>query len=115
MKAAGKPHTSSRGKIASAGIILLAVAAAAFAAYRIETRATTSDSSIDADVVHVAAAIGGRIIKIAVSENQRVAKGDLLFQIDPLPYQLAVAQAEADLAIAEAQLETQRRILATQR
>lgn len=76
---------------------------------------TTSDSSIDADVVHVAAAVGGRVLEIAVPENARVARGDLLFQIDSVPYQLALAQAEADLHIAEAQLETQRRVVSTQR
>jgi multidrug efflux system membrane fusion protein len=65
--------------------------------------------------VHVAAAVGGRIIELPVVENMRVAEGSLLFQIDPLPYRLAVEQAAADLNIAEAQLETQRRQLATQR
>ena len=43
---------------------------------------------------------GGRIIEIAVSENARVAKDALLFQIDPVPYQIVVAQAEADLQLA---------------
>ncbi|HTV29602.1 MAG TPA: HlyD family efflux transporter periplasmic adaptor subunit, partial [Xanthobacteraceae bacterium] len=80
-----------------------------------EVRPTSSDSSIDADIVHVAAAVGGRITQLPISENARVAEGALLFQIDPLPYRLAVEQADADLSIAEAQLETQRRLLATQR
>ena len=53
--------------------------------------------------------------QIPVSENSRVAEGDLLFQIDRVPYRFAVAQAEADLSIAEAQLDTRRRVLATQR
>src|SRR6202034_1611921 len=75
----------------------------------------TDAATIDADVVHVAAAVGGRIIDIPVSENTLVSKGDLLFQIDPVPYRLAVAQAESDLAIAEASLETQQRVLSTQR
>jgi multidrug efflux pump subunit AcrA (membrane-fusion protein) len=48
---------------------------------------------------------------IAVSENIRVSEGDLLFQLDPLPYQLAVAQAEADLQLAEAQRSTAARVL----
>jgi multidrug efflux system membrane fusion protein len=55
---------------------------------------------MDADVVHVAAAVGGRIIQLPVSENARVAEGDLLFQIDPLPYRLAVEQSAAELGIA---------------
>ncbi|WP_238298125.1 multidrug transporter subunit MdtN [Methylobacterium soli] len=76
---------------------------------------TTDDATIDADVVHVAATVGGRIVKIPVVENARVAEGDLLFQIDPVPYRLAVDRARADLAFAEAALATQERVLSTQR
>jgi len=75
---------------------------------------STDDAGIDADVVHIAALVGGRIVTIAVRENGYVSKGDLLFQIDPVPYRLTVAQAEADLAVAEAALDTKRRVVATQ-
>jgi multidrug efflux system membrane fusion protein len=44
-----------------------------------------------------------------------VRQGALLFQIDPVPYQLAVAQAQADLAVAQAQLGTRRRLVSTQK
>jgi multidrug efflux system membrane fusion protein len=115
MKAAGKSHFAARGRVISLMIIVLAGAIALYTMHESYVRPTTSDSSIDADVVHVAAAVGGRILEIPVAENARVAKGDLLFQIDPVPYQLAVAQAEADLQLAEAQLETQRRVVSTQR
>src|SRR5215813_3426149 len=94
MKAAGKSSSTPRNKIVSLAVILLAAALAIYAAYEADTRPTSSDSSIDADVVHVAAAVGGRVIGIAVAENTRVAKDDLLFQIDPVPYRLAVAQAD---------------------
>jgi multidrug efflux system membrane fusion protein len=76
---------------------------------------SSSDASIDADVVHVAPAVGGRVIDIRVHENSPVHRGDVLFQIDPLPYQLLVSQAQADLAVAAAQLDTQRRYVFTQR
>jgi membrane fusion protein, multidrug efflux system len=114
MKAASKPKVSSRGRFLSLAIIALAVAFAVFAAYEADIRPTTSDSAIDADIVHVAPEVGGRLIQLAVSENMRVSKGDLLFQIDPVPYQLAVKQAAAELSMAQAQLETQRRVVATQ-
>ena len=51
---------------------------------------------------------------MSVSENADVKAGDPLFQIDPERYQNAVAQARADLALAEATLETQRKLVATQ-
>jgi membrane fusion protein, multidrug efflux system len=115
MKHAGTSRFASRGRLISLAIIALAVAVAVYAAHESNIRPTSSDSSIDADVVHAAALVGGRIIELAVSENMRVRKGDLLFQIDPLPYRLAVAQAEAELGLAEAQLATLRRVISTQR
>lgn len=104
-----------RGSLIALGSIALAVAIALLAASWVRGHPSSSDASIDADVVHVAAAVGGRIIQIPVRENSPVHRGDLLFQIDPLPYQLQVSQAQADLAVAEAQLDTQRRYVSTQR
>jgi multidrug efflux system membrane fusion protein len=115
METAGKSRVASRDRLISVGIIVLAAALAIYAFHEGTVHPTTTDSSIDADIVHVAAAVGGRIIELPVSENARVAAGDLLFQIDPLPYRLAVEQAAADLNIAEAELETRRRVLSTQR
>jgi len=115
METAGKSRVASRDRLISVGIIVLAAALAIYAFHESTVHPTTTDSSIDADIVHVAAAVGGRIIELPVSENARVAAGNLLFQIDPLPYRLAVEQAAADLNIAQAELETRRRVLSTQR
>lgn len=114
MKAAGQQIIRRHGRAVSLVIIVVAAAVALYALHESRIHPTTSDSSLDADVVHVAAAVGGRIIELPVTENARVNKGDLLFQIDPVPFQLSVAQAEAELHLAEAQLDTQRRIVATQ-
>jgi multidrug efflux system membrane fusion protein len=116
MKMAGKRSSSAPiGKLISLLVIATAIGVAIYVARRNAVRPWTDAASIDADVVHVAAAIGGRIIEIPVAENALVSKGDLLFQIDPVPHRIAVAQAEADLAIAEASLDTQERLLSTQR
>jgi membrane fusion protein, multidrug efflux system len=115
MKAAGKSRFGVGGRLISLVIIVSAAAVALYTLHQSDAYPSTSDSSIDADVVHVAAAVGGRVLEIPVVENARVAKGDLLFQIDPVPHQLAVAQNEADLHLAEAQLETQKRVVSTQR
>lgn len=114
MKSEGASHSTMRGRMISVGVIVLGVAVAIYAWHRSVTQPSTDDATIDADIVHVAPAVGGRIIRIAVIENSLVKKGDLLFQIDPLPYRLAVSQSEADVAIAEAALETQRRVLSTE-
>jgi multidrug efflux system membrane fusion protein len=114
MKAAsGKPRRLAF-KLVSIGIIGIAVAIAILAWHHSVLFPSTDDATIDADIVHVAAEVPGRIIDIPVAENLRVGKGDILFRLDPVPYQLAVDQARADLALAEAQLATQRRAVATQ-
>jgi multidrug efflux system membrane fusion protein len=115
MRAAGIRTYGRLGKLIA---LLIIAAGVGFGFYALEWTArfpSTDDATIDADIVHVAAAVGGRIIDLPITENVQVAKGDLLFQIDPVPYQLTVRQAQADLELAEAALETQHRVLSTQR
>lgn len=115
MEVAGQRRTRNAAKIAVLVIVLIAIALLAYSLDRSKRYPSTDDATIDAEVVHVAAAVGGRILKIAVAENAHVRRGDLLFQIDPLPYQAAVEQAQAELALARAALGTQGRAVATQR
>ena len=110
--------TRRRSRLGKPIALLIIAAAIGFGLYVLQLQSlfpSSDDATIDADVVHVASQVGGRIVAIAVAENDRVAKGDLLFQIDPVPYQLAVTQTQADLDVAEAALDTQRRVLSTQR
>jgi membrane fusion protein (multidrug efflux system) len=58
---------------------------------------TTDDAYVGAQKVLITPDISGKIISVAVKEGQTVATGDVLFQIDPVPFQLAVAQARAKL------------------
>ncbi len=100
-----------------AAIAFILVIFAAFFWTRTSLRAKpgTDDATIDAEVVHVAPLVGGRIIELAVHENQLVHKGDLLFRIDPVPYQINVAAAEANLDVAHATVGSKKRFVATQR
>jgi membrane fusion protein, multidrug efflux system len=113
MKSAGKPHRPTRGKIISLALIAIGVAMGLYVEHSSSIRPSTDDATIDADVIHVAAAVGGRIIELAATENAKVSKGDLLFRIDPEPYRLAVEQAEAELGIVVGTLDTRRRTIAT--
>ena len=113
MKSAGNPHRPSYGKIISFAVIAIGVATGVFVEQRSSIRPSTDDATIDADVVHVASAVGGRIIELPVTENAKVSKGDLLLRIDPEPYRLAVEQAEAELGVVVGALDTRRRTIAT--
>jgi membrane fusion protein (multidrug efflux system) len=58
---------------------------------------TTDDAYVGAQKVLITPDISGKIINVAVKEGQSVLTGDTMFQIDPVPFQLALAQARAKL------------------
>lgn len=62
----------------------------------------SDDATLSADVVQIALSVAGRVTAVHVRENDLVAKGDLLVELDDTPYRLALEQARADLAIATA-------------
>jgi membrane fusion protein (multidrug efflux system) len=64
---------------------------------------STDNAQIGAPVVNIAPEVGGRVLAVYVSENQRVKKGDLLYRVDPEPYRIALLQAEA--AVGQAKLQ----------
>ena len=58
---------------------------------------TTDDAYVGAQKVLITPDVSGKIVSVAVKEGQQVSTGDVMFQIDPLPFQLALAQARAKL------------------
>ena len=71
-------------------------------------------AEIEAPVVQISSNVPGRIISIAVHNNQAVKQGDVLFQIDPEPYQLRLDQAQAELRAAQSELAQGERNIATE-
>jgi membrane fusion protein (multidrug efflux system) len=65
---------------------------------------STDNALIDAPVVSVAPEVSGRIVAVAVRENQMVKAGDPLFTIDPAPFRIALLQADAALGTAKVQV-----------
>ncbi|WP_019933757.1 multidrug transporter subunit MdtN [Oceanimonas smirnovii] len=91
-------------------IVLVGAAIAGWYYMRHTTATSLSDEAvISANTVNIAATVAGRVVRIAVKDNQRVSAGDLLFEIDPKPYAVIVDKARADLQLAEALRDTQRR------
>ncbi|MDN2662969.1 HlyD family secretion protein [Psychromonas sp. 14N.309.X.WAT.B.A12] len=66
----------------------------------------TPQARVYHSVVQISPQISGRIVNVAVNDNQTVKAGDLLFEIDPGPYQLALQQAQ--LTLADARLQNKR-------
>ena len=65
----------------------------------------TDNAYVQQPKVAISPDVAGRIVSVSVHENQAVAAGDTLFTIDPEPYRIALAQAEAALATAKVNVE----------
>lgn len=84
--------------------ILLVVAGAIYYLAKVG-RVSTDDAFVYAAKESVNARVSGQVVEIAVKENQRVTRGQLLFRIDPEPYQIAIDHADAVLGSARLQIE----------
>jgi len=63
---------------------------------------SSADVRVIKPVVNVVPQVGGRVLEVPVEPNRLVKKGEVLFRIDPTPYELAVKALEAQLANTEA-------------
>ncbi len=87
--------------------ILAAIAVGLLLFWRHEERyPSTKDAYIGANIIYVAAQVTGQVSEVAVTENQPVKAGDLLFTIDPTQFQASVDQAKANLDSAIQQAES---------
>jgi multidrug efflux system membrane fusion protein len=71
-----------------------------------EQHPRTDDAVSRANMIGIAPRVSGQIIKINVTDNQFVKGGELLFEIDPADFQLAVDRAKSALAALDQQIET---------
>ncbi len=65
---------------------------------------STDDAYIQAARVAISTDISGRVVEIKVKDNQKVAAGQVLFRLDPRPFQIAVDEAKAQLATVRYQI-----------
>ena len=73
----------------------------------LRTYESTDDAQVDVHLYPVSARISGYVIAVNVDDNQWVEKGKVLVEIDPKDYEVAVAQARANLANAQATAQSQ--------
>ena len=107
------PHLSKKLKIGIPALIIVVVAIVLLvvASWIGNNAPETSDAHVYADTIKVVPQVSGQIVKLPVHDNEAVKKGQLLFQIDPRPYKLALEQAQAELKALEAQIKlTQRSV-----
>jgi membrane fusion protein, multidrug efflux system len=65
----------------------------------------TENANLQQAKVSIASDTAGRIVQVGIADNQIVKRGDVLFAIDPEPYRIALAQADAAVAVARVGVE----------
>jgi membrane fusion protein (multidrug efflux system) len=90
------------------GVLALLVVGAALFWWHSTFYENTDDAQVNGHLIQISSRIAGQVIKVDVEENQAVQKGDVLVEIDPKDFQVAVSQAEASLQSAEASYEAAR-------
>ena len=95
---------SLRGKAIATIAIVTAVVLGVLVLVAIDRRPRTHDARIFAYSAAMASEISGRIVQILVTNDQDVAKGAPLLVIDPVPYELQLRQARAQVAALKAQI-----------
>src|SRR6266550_6093138 len=92
-------------KVVSVAIVGSAVLITLYVWGTIERHPRTDDAAARANVVGIVPRVRGQIVKLAVQDNQLVKEGDLLFEIDPDDYELALEKAKSALAALDEQIE----------
>jgi multidrug efflux system membrane fusion protein len=106
-----------RSKLARAlgyAIVALALLLLFIAVHQVDRHPRTDDATVRANAIAFAPEVEGRLITLPVKDNQSVHKGDLLFEIDPRPFQYALAQAQSEQQTLEGQIDDERRRIAAQ-
>ncbi|MBW5801649.1 efflux RND transporter periplasmic adaptor subunit [Halomonas elongata] len=86
-------------------IVALAIAAGLWLWHYYLYTPWTRDGRVRADVITIAPDVSGRVVDLPITDNQQVAKGDLLFRIDDTRYQAALEKAKAVVQQRQAELE----------
>src|SRR6266403_6122331 len=105
---AGDQHTvrayqnrKSRKVLVISAIVVIVAVGSLFLWRYFSSYESTDDAQADVHLYPVSARVSGYVIRVNVNDNQWVEKGTVLVEIDPTDYQVAIAQAQANLANAE--------------
>jgi len=98
-----KPRSSARTLILLGIVVIVLFFVVRFVLEALSTE-STDDAYVNSHVTFVAPRVGGQVTKVLVDDNNRVRKGDVLVVLDKEPYQVQVAQKQAALETAKANL-----------
>jgi membrane fusion protein (multidrug efflux system) len=96
---------SGNKKFVVIGVVLLLAIVAGFFYWRSTFTEDTDDAQVDGNLYQVSSRVAGQVVHVDVEEEQFVHAGDPIAEIDPKDFEVALEQAQADLANAQAEYE----------
>ncbi|HCP4876126.1 TPA: multidrug efflux transporter periplasmic adaptor subunit MdtN [Escherichia coli] len=100
------PKKAPRSKFPALLVVALALVALVFVIWRVDSAPSTNDAYASADTIDVVPEVSGRIVELAVTDNQAVKQGDLLFRIDAQQFGADSVNATVEKARAAAKQAT---------
>jgi len=97
-----RPSPKRRRNVVILVVVVVVLIGAVFLWRYLNSYESTDDAQADVHLYPVSARVSGYVVRVNVGDNQWVEKGAVLVEIDPKDYEVAVAQAQANLAGAEA-------------
>ena len=101
----GRAMTKRMKQITMVGVPVLVLVGALIAWLQGGRHISTENAFVKADIAQIASEVPGRITEVRIQDHSAVAAGDVLLRLDPTPYQLALAKAEAEIDSARAAVE----------
>jgi membrane fusion protein, multidrug efflux system len=114
-QSADEPSRRRLGRLIGIVVVIGAAVTLVLAILDTDRYPRTDDASVRANLIQVTPEVNGRLIQLPIKDNQLVKKGDLLFEIDPRPYQYALEQALSDQEALEQQIVDAARRIAAER
>jgi membrane fusion protein, multidrug efflux system len=114
MSVAKSSVVTVRGRVIAAAAIIVALVLGILVVFDIDRRPRTHDARLFAFSAAMASEISGRIVRVYVTNDQPVAKGSPLILLDPVPYEMQLRQARAQVAALKAQIDLTGRQVASQ-
>jgi membrane fusion protein (multidrug efflux system) len=99
------PEKKSRRRVIIIAVVVLLALIAVFFYWRSTYTEDTDDAQVDGNLYQVSARVAGQVVKVNVEEQQVVKAGDPIAEVDPRDFEVAVEQAQANLANAQADYE----------
>jgi multidrug efflux system membrane fusion protein len=109
------PRRKQLGRWIGIGTVVAAILALLLVIFATDRNPRTDDASVRANLIEIAPEVSGRLVQLPARDNAFVKQGDLLFEIDPRPFQYALQQALSDQDALEQQIIDAKRRIAAQR